>query len=215
MTAHCKLLVRCVSASAFLFGSANAESLYVDDKLVLNVYAEADQSSSRVATIETGDVVEALEHADTFIRVQLADGRQGWVFANYLKAQPPAIVRLQELGDASGAEPAKRQLSDENSRIKKQNAALQAELVALKQKLAAAAVPAPAVPASLPPEPQTEDVLESARPRTTLEPVEVVEGTLWWAWLGAVLLAAGVGFIAGYQTLGKRVRERFGGVKVY
>jgi hypothetical protein len=30
-----------------------------------------------------------------------------------------------------------------------------------------------------------------------------------------VLLAGGGGFFAGYETLGRRVRQRFGGVRVY
>ena len=111
---------------AFLFGTlaelACAEPLYVDDKLVLNVYAEADQNSARVATIETGDAVEALEHAAKFIRVQLVDGREGWVSGGYLKAQPPAIVRLRELdGSSSSSETATKQLRDETARVKKQN----------------------------------------------------------------------------------------------
>src|ERR1044072_4854733 len=57
---------------------------YVSDRLLLNVYAQADQSGGRVATIQTGDSVDELERAGNMVYVRLEDGREGWVGANYL-----------------------------------------------------------------------------------------------------------------------------------
>lgn len=190
-----------------------AEQLYVEDKLVLNVYAEASSSSSRVATIETGDAVEALERVENFVRVQLADGREGWVGANYLSDQPPAIVRLKELESASGAlpsEPPKR-LTDEIARLKKQNTTLQHELAESRKKLSAAP---PALPANASAVPAAHVDVEPLAPPAR-EPTIVIDRSYWWAWMLAALAAGALGFYAGYQTLGRRVRERFGGVKVY
>jgi SH3 domain protein len=192
----------------------HADQLYVADKLVLNVYANPDQSSSRVATIETGDAVEALERIENFVRVQLADGQAGWVGANYLVAQPPAIVRLKEFQNSQptgSSEPAK-QLTEDVARLKKQNSSLQSELVELKKKLAATATPA-AVSAVDEPTPAELDTVPATDPppASTI----IIERSYWWAWLLAVFIAGSGGFFAGYQTLGRRVRERFGGVKVY
>jgi multidrug efflux pump subunit AcrB len=205
-----------IVSTLVLSAPVQAELLYVADKLVLNVYAEADQSSSRVATIETGDAVEALERSESFVRVQLNDGQAGWVGANYLVEQPPAIVRLKELQNApsgSSIEPAKP-LTEDIARLKKQNASLQSELADLKKRIAA--VPAPpvsAVSAAMEIVPPELAAVSSTEPPPA--PTIIVERSFWWAWLIAVFAAASGGFLAGYQTLGRRVRERFGGVKVY
>ena len=207
-------------AIALLFASffAHAQQLYVDDKLVLNVYAEVDQGGGRVATIETGDVVEEIERVEKFVRVRLSDGREGWVGSSYLISQPPAIVRLKEL-QASQSAPAAvperdsaqtKKLTDDVARLQKQNAALSAELTELKKKPAVASpLAAPAVnpTATLAPVSESERVASA--------PVVVVQRSYWWAWLLAVIVAGGGGYYVGYQTLGRRVRERFGGVKVY
>jgi uncharacterized protein YgiM (DUF1202 family) len=89
------VLIVIALASLTPAGEASSQSLYVSDKLVLNVYAEPNQGGGRVATIETGDAVEQLERVDNFLRVRLTDGREGWVGANYLSAEPPAIVKTQ------------------------------------------------------------------------------------------------------------------------
>lgn len=210
-----------IFVGVLLFGSlaATGEPLYVGDKLVLNVYNEPEQGGGRVATIETGDVVEELERVEDFVRVRLADGREGWVGANYMSAQPPAIVRLKELQasppatdtntNASADAATAKRLTAEVAKLQKQNAALTAELTELKKKLATPPIqnPAPLPVAEVPSEPEQEPV--------ELVPTVVVQRSYWWAWLLGVIAAGGIGFYAGYQTLGSRVRARFGGVKVY
>lgn len=197
---------------------ADGQQLYVDDKLVLNVYAEVDQGGGRVATIETGDVVEEIERVEKFVRVRLSDGREGWVGSSYLTSQPPAIVRLKELQagqPASASAPAgdsaqTKKLSDDVARLQKQNSALTAELTELKKKpTAASPLAAPAVNPTAAPAPVSEPE------RVTTAPIVVVQRSYWWAWMLAVFVAGGGGYYVGYQTLGRRVRERFGGVKVY
>lgn len=207
------------AVAAFASGALHAQQLYVADKLVLNVYQEADQGSGRVATIETGDTVEEIERSENFVHVRLPDGREGWVGANYLTAQPPAIVRLKELqaaqpGTASTQPP--KELTDEIARLRKQNTSLTSEVADLKKK-ASLPVPqqsvasAPAVHAAVPPTTTT----SVAPAEQESAPAVVVQRSYWWAWMLAVIAAGAAGFFAGYQTLGRRVRERFGGVKVY
>lgn len=221
MRAHPKLIFLLLLCGT----TAVAEQLYVDDKLVLNVYAEADQRSSRIATIQTGDAVEVIERVDKLVRVQLADGREGWVGASYLSEQPPAIVRLKELQSSADAAPGEppRHLTEEIARLKKQNATLQTQVNDLKKQAKATA----ASPAVQPSPSMASAALMSATaappahaeseplPAPTPEPTIVVERSYWWAWALAVLTAGGAGFLAGYETLGRRVRQRFGGVKVY
>lgn len=71
-----------------------AETLYVTDRILLGVHQEANENSAVVATIPSGTSAQVLERGDDFIKIQLADGKQGWVSAGYLKVQKPATAEL-------------------------------------------------------------------------------------------------------------------------
>lgn len=92
-----KALIYPSSLAALAFAPVHAEPLFVIDKVLINVYAEPNQDAAKVATLETGDTVEAIEHLDPYVRVSLPNGREGWVRGNYLSKQAPAILRLKEL----------------------------------------------------------------------------------------------------------------------
>lgn len=201
-----------MSATALLIAAAShADPLYVADKLVLNVYAEAGQGGERIATLETGDSVEGIEKVENFWHVRLSDGREGWIGANYLSSEAPAIVRLKALqaeqrGDTQALQ---KPLNDEIAKLQKQNAALQTELAALKRQ---AAQPAPVAAAASEPavgEPEQAD-------QTAEQPVQQ-DGTsnAWWLWPLLVLAGIAVGFPLGYQALARHIRSKYGGVKVY
>ena len=89
--------------AALMVAAAQAEPMYISDKLVVNVYAEADLESSKVTTLDSGDAVEAIEKVDSFTHVRLPDNREGWIKSSYLSSQVPAIVRLKELEQERGA----------------------------------------------------------------------------------------------------------------
>jgi SH3 domain protein len=190
--------------------------LFISDKLVLNVYSEPGQGGERVATIETGDAVDELERADAFVRVRLPDGREGWVGANYLTADPPAAVRLRELQREQKTAPpvVDKKSADEIAKLRKQNAALEGEVKALKASTAAP----PAQTQRPLGETQSFDALEG-------EPAEARESALEDPGAGAVrivivaalaaLIAAVAGFAAGYHALARRLRRKFGGLKIY
>jgi hypothetical protein len=199
---------------------AAAVRLFVSDKLVLNVYAEPDQGGERVATIETGDVVEELERADNFVRVRLENGGEGWVGASYLTSDPPAAVRLRELQrdqKAAAAPAVDRKSVEEIARLRKQNATLEGELKALKASVVASPAPSPQ---GQPPlgETQSYDELED-EPESAAQPDrEDQSGGVVRIALAAglaALVAALAGFAAGYHTLARRLRQKFGGLKIY
>lgn len=180
--------------------------LFVSDKLVLNVYAEADQSGSRIATIETGDAVDELERDQSFVRIRLQDGREGWVGANYLTSDAPAVVQLRELQrqQKSATQSSDKKSADEIARLKKEGEALQAQVKQLKAAAAAASAVA------------DDGVLEGASP-TPQQPAAVAPPASGaaWTWSLVVVLAAGLAYAAGYQTLARRIRKKFGGLRVY
>jgi Bacterial SH3 domain len=180
--------------------------LFVSDKLVLNVYSEPEQAGSRVATIETGDTVDELERGQGFVRIRLSDGREGWVGSNYLTTDAPAATQLRDLQrQQKGATQAvDKKAAEEIARLKKESEALQAQVKDLK----AAAVAAPA--------PADEGVLEGASPAPQrLAATAPANSGSTWLWSFIVVLAAGLAYAAGYQSLARRIRKKFGGLRIY
>ena len=186
------------------------QRLYVSDKLFLNVYAQPDQSGGRVATLQTGDSVDELERAGNQVRVRLDDGSEGWVGANYLMSDAPAAIRLRDLQreQKTGTPAPDRKSLDEIARLKKENATLQGRVKELQSRattLAAALEDA-----------QTADTSE---PEVVSEPAQLASvapsGPGWWSWLLAVALAGAIGYAGGYQTLARRLRRKFGGLRIY
>jgi hypothetical protein len=188
---------------------SQAEQLYVIDKLVVGVYPQTENEEGKLANLETGDAVEELERVDKHVRVRLSNGTEGWVKANYLTAQPPAIVRLKEL-QASGATSAapSPQLTQELAQLKEQNAALLKETEALKQAAANKSVesaPAQTPVAVAAPAPETSRSDFYGEPETSLP---------MWMWLAAILATGGIGFLLGYQSFARRLRNKYGSVKI-
>ena len=181
-------------------------TLFVSDKLVLNVYAEPDQGGSRVGTIETGDAVDELERGNGFIRIRLSDGREGWVGSNYLTTDAPAAVQLRDLQrqQKAATQSVDKKATEEIARLKKENDALQAQVKDLKA--AAASAPAPV----------DDGVLEGASPvPQQLAAAGPASAGSIWLWSLIVVLAAGVAYAAGYQSLARRIRKKFGGLRIY
>ena len=125
--------------TTLLSQAAGAETLYVADKLVLNVYAAPDQASDKVATVETGDALEVIERAETFVHIRLSNDREGWVGSNYLIAEPPAMLRLRELQKqtpASASPDATIRLNEQITALQKDNLQLSGQVELLKHELA-------------------------------------------------------------------------------
>ncbi|HXN79848.1 MAG TPA: SH3 domain-containing protein, partial [Steroidobacteraceae bacterium] len=86
------LLLLCALAAP----AARAETLYVVEQLVVNVNSAPDASGERIATVKSGEGVEALERVRDQVHVKLAGGKDGWIRASYLSADEPLRPRLAE-----------------------------------------------------------------------------------------------------------------------
>jgi hypothetical protein len=174
-------------------GSAAAATAYVSDELVLGVFAEENSQGQRLATLHSGTSVETLAQNGDFTQVRLADGTTGWVKSTFLTANEPAVVRIkrleEELDRSRATTPALAEAAarSEVERLKLELAAKQSELDAAR---AGRSPPAAAA-------------VSDAAPR--------------WPMIVAAGVAAGLaaGFCLGYATLARRVRRKFGGLKVY
>ena len=195
------LLVSGLTATAVL----HAESLYVIEQLVVGVSSTADAGGERVATLRSGDRVEALEHAGDEVRVRLANGLEGWVRAAYLSADEPLRVRLAQR-DAEVA-----RLNDELSAVKTQlhPAAAPAAAGAAVSTAGGGVTASPATP-----------------PQAAEDPAAPAPGALFsaggerarpsWPWmLAAAVIAFGAGAGIGALTLDRHIRRKYGGLRIY
>jgi len=172
-----------------LGGTAQAATAYVTDELVLGVYSEQNQQGQRLTTLHSGAVVETLSTSAEFTQVRLADGTTGWVKTAYLTNREPATVRIkrleEELDQSRATTPALAEAA-----AKSEVERLTRELEAKQAELDAR----PAAPAAPPSRGRTGGIALAS---------------------GAALAALCLGFFGGYVTLARRVRRKFGGLRVY
>jgi SH3 domain protein len=166
---------------------------YVTDELVLGVYPDASTEGPRLATLHSGATVETLEVKGDATQVRLADGVIGWVKSAYLTTAEPAVVRLKQLQDElARARATTPRLAE---------AAERTEVARLTHELALQAQAGSAA-AGMPAGASGTSVAAASLQRR-------------WAWALSVLLALGAGFWLGYAALARRIKTKFGGIKVY
>jgi uncharacterized protein YgiM (DUF1202 family) len=180
-----------------------AATAYVSDELVLGVYAEQNSQGQRLATLHSGTRVETLAQNGDFTQVRLTDGTTGWVKSAFLTTNEPAVVRVkqleEELDQRRATTPALAEAAArrEVERLKSELAAKQSELDSARVSGSAPVIASP--PASGP-----------------LATIQAAAAPLWPVIAGiSVAVGLGVGFWLGYATLARRVREKYGGLKVY
>jgi uncharacterized protein YgiM (DUF1202 family) len=180
---------------------AAAETAYVSDQLVLNVYSEQNQQGQRLATLHSGARLETLATSADFTQVRLPDGTTGWVKSSYLTTDEPAAARLKQLQDeldrsrATTPGLAEAAAKSELDRREHELAGKQTQLAEQRAELDAA--------------------LEARAPARGAAPPVRGRTAGMGLGLGAAAGAAALGFWAGYATLARRVRRKFGGLKVY
>jgi hypothetical protein len=201
---------------------AHAETQYVIEQLVVNVNSTPDSSGERVATIKSGDAVEVLDKQGDQLHVHLANGTEGWVRKSYLSTQEPLQHRLNER-------------SLEIDKLKQDVARLEGELASARARTraggqASAVIPAPVANATAPaasgvspgakpavPADKGEGTVQptSGEPSYFMTPPEEPARPAWhWA-LGSFVLALGLGFVLGWQVLDRRIRRKYGGLRIY
>jgi uncharacterized protein YgiM (DUF1202 family) len=168
-----------------LAADGRAATAYVTDELVLGVYAEQGTQGQRLTTLHSGASVEILATSGESTQVRLADGMTGWVKTAYLINSEPATVRIKQL-----------QAELDRSRATTPalaEAAQRSEVERLTRELAR----------------------QQAALSSTPDNVAAAPAQLLWPWITAVCSALGCGFWLGYAVLARRVKGKFGGIKVY
>jgi SH3-like domain-containing protein len=174
----------------FMSSTAAGATAYVSDELVLNVYAEENNQGQRLATLHSGASVDTLSVNGDYTQVRLSDGTTGWVKSAFLTAKEPASIRV-------------KQLEEELERTRATSpglaeAAARSQIDQLSRELALKQAQLDANPTIAP----------NSLPKVAT-PVQVAVAG------GALLLALCAGFWLGYATLARRVKRKFGGIRVY
>lgn len=79
--------------------SAQAQTYYITDKVLVGVYEEADTESGLLTTLPTGTPLEVIEHSGSFVKVRGPDGSSGWIENSYMIEHKPAQLVVLELTD--------------------------------------------------------------------------------------------------------------------
>ena len=102
--------------------AANAETLYVTDRILLGVHQQANEISPVIKTISSGTAVTVVEKQDSFTHIKLEDGTQGWVSSNYLKPEKPATAELDAVyAKLQEAQESNKKLSDDLNKLEREN----------------------------------------------------------------------------------------------
>lgn len=203
-------------------GVRAAESLYVIEQLVVGVTSAPGGEGDRVATIKSGDRVEVLDRQGQEAQIQLSDGTSGWVKASYLSAEPPLQRRLQ----------------DQTAQVEK----LKQEVARLQSQARAASVLPARTASSVASAPPAGPPLRSASPAAgsgtagpagqsdsqgnppaaaTRDPSPFMGGggsvaQPSWLWVvAASLVTLVLGFATGWRVLDRRIRRKYGGLRIY
>ena len=197
-----------VLALALLAGRVTAATAYVSDELVLGVYAGENGQGQRLATLHSGAKLETLGVNGEFTQVRLNDGTIGWVKSAYLTTREPATVRVkqleEELDSRRATTPALAEAAarSEVEQLKRALTAKQSELDDARRALASPAAASGRATAG------------GAAPGGAMASVSATSAQLW-IWGLSIPLALACGFWLGYAALARRIKHKFGGLKVY
>jgi hypothetical protein len=196
---------------ALLAANGRAAPAYVTDELVLGVYAEQSTQGQRLATLHSGASVETLAVSGESTQVRLPDGRTGWVKTAYLTTREPATVRIKQLQDELDRNrvttPALAEAAERNevARLTRELAARQAE----------SSMPSFGSPALRTSDTGASSMSVTAAGGSGDSGEERPFNPHPWLWITTLCIALACGFWLGYAVLARRIREKFGGIKVY
>ena len=203
--------------------SAQTETQYVIEQLVVTVNATVDGSGERVGQIKSGDRVDVLEREADQSHVRLSSGEEGWVRTSYLTSAPPLREQLKAR-------------TDELEKLRQEKTKLEADLASARKAASAAAasnaagngasssaaaIAVPPAPASaLPAESNPAETAASDAPQSSNPPLFSSEGMMpsrppWIVALVASVATLVIGFLLGWRMLDRRIRAKYGGLRIY
>ena len=187
------------------------DPVYVIEQLVVGIASAPGPEGERVGQVKSGDKLELLERQADEAHVRLANGKEGWIKSSYVSAEEPLQQRLT----ARTAELDK--LKQESEHLRQDLKRLQSELASARSAQSVPATAATPITAAASPI-TTATPPEAAAPiRETvfLRPPDRPGQTPWTYLLGVAVVMLLVGFTLGWKTLDRRIRQKYGGLRIY
>jgi len=78
-------------------GSAQADTRYVTDQLIIILRSAADDAAPSLKSLTTDTALEVLEDGGDYLKVRAADGQEGYVKARYVTSDTPKSVVIAKL----------------------------------------------------------------------------------------------------------------------
>jgi hypothetical protein len=197
------------------------QTQYVIEQLVVTVNGDPEGGGERVDQIKSGDRVEVLNRQGEQAHVRLPSGREGWVRSSYLSTTPPMREQLKAR-------------TDELEKVRAEKSKLETELASARKAASAAASTATATPpptaasapAPVPPVPITNPSggpapgSASSETQPSNPPMFASDGVMpsrpsWLTAIAVSVLTLIAGFVLGWRVLDKRIRAKYGGLRIY
>lgn len=194
---------------------ARAEQVYVIEQLVVAVVSEPGGAGERIGQVKSGDKLDLIERQGDEAHIRLANGKDGWIKGSYVSAEQPLTSRLSER-------------TAEVDKLKQDVSRLESELGSARAARNSGPAPAPIStagptsapgPANTPPDsPATPAAVsdpQAGRDAVFLRSPDQSSDTPWTWVLGASAVMLLVGFALGWRTLDRRIRRKYGGLRIY
>jgi Bacterial SH3 domain len=199
----------CLLALMLTAPAVRADPAYVIEQLVVSVTSAPDAESERIGQVKSGDKLELIEREGDETHVRLSNGKDGWVKSSYLTADPPLQTRLTErTAEVEKLKQEADKLRQEVDKLKQDVSRLEAQLAASRVAHTATSDSPPATADAPPPPAPVHDTVFLRSPDRPGE-------TAWPLVLGSSAVMLLVGFAAGWKMLDRRIRRKYGGLRIY
>jgi SH3 domain protein len=114
-----------------------AKTMYTSDITEISVRQGNDTSYPVIKTLKSNEPVTVLESSRGWSKIQLADGKEGWLISSYLTEKKPAVAASPEASKNIDQIQLQLKASDEeNDRLKKEILSLKSQLDSSMKNLA-------------------------------------------------------------------------------
>lgn len=169
--------------------SSKAETVYVNDRVSLSVVAQPRSGQDAITRVQSGNKLESLETRNGYTKVRLENGTEGWVRSFFLTDTEPTSLRFEKA-------------SEENQRLKEQVTLLEEQIKILDEQ-------------NISPDEYFAIKQENLNILGQLEKAKQDNVNVLFIAIAASFITLLVGIYLGHKILSRRVKDRFGGMKVW
>lgn len=208
------------AALAVLTGPSHAETVYVIEQLVVAVESApgGDGERERIGQVKSADKLELIERQGDEAHVRLPNGKDGWIKSSYLTSEEPLQLRVNKLREqVSKLQAAAATAAATATATSVSSPQSPAPEAAASTTPAHAAGPSPSSTSKAAPEEDTSQGRDRAFDHVAVflgEPGQASH-TPWGLLLGTAGVMLLLGFLLGWKTLDRRIRRRYGGLRIY